>query len=76
MSGLVKIDIAESPETLKTLLLQQKTAQDRERVQALYLLKTKQVETVQHLALRFGESPDYSTTLVTSRPRLRDSKDC
>jgi hypothetical protein len=49
MSGVVKINITEDPETLQTLLSQQKTAQGVERVQALYLLKTKQVETVQHL---------------------------
>lgn len=50
MSGVVKIDITESPEWLKTLLARQKTATGKERVQALYLLRTKQVETVQHLA--------------------------
>ena len=50
MSGVVKIDIIESEEMLKTLLAAQKTAFAKERVQALYLLKTKQVETVQHLA--------------------------
>lgn len=56
MSGVVKIDITESSETLKTLLAQQKTARGKERVQALYLLKTKQVETVQHLAVVLGRN--------------------
>ncbi|MBV8887000.1 MAG: IS630 family transposase [Chroococcidiopsidaceae cyanobacterium CP_BM_RX_35] len=54
MSGIVKIEITESPETLKMLLAQQKTATGKERVQALYLLKTQQVETVQHLAVVLG----------------------
>jgi transposase len=54
MTGVVKIEIKESPETLKTLLAQQKTASGKERVQALYLLKTQQVETVEHLAVVLG----------------------
>lgn len=56
MSGVVKIDITESPETLKTLLAQQKTAAGKERVQSLYLLSTKQVETVQQLAAVLGRN--------------------
>jgi len=56
MPGRVKLNINESAETLKTLLKQQKTATGKERVQALYLLKTKQVETVQHLALVLGRN--------------------
>ena len=56
MSGVVKINITESSATLKTLLSQQKTATGKERVQALYLLKTGQVETVQHLAVVLGRN--------------------
>lgn len=56
MSGVVKISITESAETLKTLLAQQRTATSKERVQALYLLKTKQVETVQHLSVVLGRN--------------------
>lgn len=56
MSSVVKIDIKESVEELKTLLAAQTTAFGKERVQALYLLKTKQVETVQHLAAILGQS--------------------
>ena len=56
MSGVVKIDINESSETLKALLQEQKTATGKERIQALYLLKTKQVETVQHLAAVLGRN--------------------
>jgi len=56
MSGVVKIDITESPEFLNILLSQQKTATGKERVQALYLLSTKQVETVQHLTVVLGRN--------------------
>jgi transposase len=56
MSGVVKINITEAPEALQILLSQQKTARGFERVQALYLLKTKQVETVQHLAVVLGKT--------------------
>jgi transposase len=54
MSGVCKINIVESAQTLKTLLAQQKTAIGKERVQALYLLKTRQIETVQDLAVCLG----------------------
>jgi transposase len=54
MSGVVKINITESGETLKTLLAQQKTARGKERVQALYLLKTGGAETVEHIAVLLG----------------------
>jgi transposase len=54
MSGVCKINIVESAQTLKTLLAQQKTATGKERVQALYLLKTGQIETVQNLAVCLG----------------------
>ena len=56
MSGVVKINITESESNLKTLLSQQKSATGKERVQALYLLKTKQIETVQHLAVVLGRN--------------------
>jgi transposase-like protein len=56
MCGVVKIDITESVETLKTLLIQQKTAFGKERIQALYLLKSRQAETVQHLAVILGRN--------------------
>jgi uncharacterized protein (DUF2132 family) len=68
MSGVAKIDITESEEVLKTLLAAQKTAFAKERIHALYLLKTKQVETVQHLAVILGRNPPHSSTLVTLLP--------
>lgn len=54
MSGLLKINITESEEVVKKLLLDQKTAKHRERVEILYLLVTNQAETVGHLAALTG----------------------
>lgn len=54
MSGVVKINTTETANELKGLLKQQKTGSAKERIQALYLLKTQQVETVQHLAVVIG----------------------
>lgn len=56
MPRVVKIEITEEAETLKKLLVQQKDKRSFERVQALYLLKSRQVETVEHLALIIGRS--------------------
>ena len=50
MSEVLKIEISESVETLQELLTQQKTAKLQQSVQVIYWLKTKQVETVEHLA--------------------------
>ncbi len=50
MPRVVKIEITEEAETLKKLLVQQKDKRRFERVQALYLLKIQQVETVEQLA--------------------------
>ncbi|MFH7028931.1 MAG: transposase [Heteroscytonema crispum UTEX LB 1556] len=54
MSRVFSIEITESQEDLKRLLAQQKTASGKERLQALYLLKSKQVDTVQHLSVILG----------------------
>ena len=54
MSRVVKIEITEEAETLKKLLREQKDKSGFERVQVLYLLKIKQVETVGHLAVIIG----------------------
>jgi transposase len=54
MSRVVKIDITENAEELQTLLKKQHSASLKERILALYLLQTKQVETVQHLAVILG----------------------
>jgi hypothetical protein len=54
MSGVPKIEISESRETLKCLRKQQKTGLGFAKVQALYLLKIQAVETVRHLAMVLG----------------------
>ena len=54
MSRVLKLEIKETLSELKVLLRQQKTVSTKERIQALYLLKTQQVETVQHLAVVMG----------------------
>ncbi len=56
MSGVVKIEISESAETLKTLLKNAKTPQEKERVQALYWIKTKTVITVKQIAIMLGRN--------------------
>jgi transposase len=54
VSRVVKIQIVESAKTLKKLFLQEKKAETKEKIQALYLLKTTTVETVQYLATVLG----------------------
>ncbi|BAY29554.1 putative transposase [Nostoc carneum NIES-2107] len=54
MAGVTKVEIKESVQELHELLLKQKTASSRERIQALYLLKMGQVRTVQDAAMVVG----------------------
>lgn len=54
MTGVTKVEIKESVEELHELLLKQKTASSRERIQALYLLKMGQVRTIQDTAVVVG----------------------
>lgn len=54
MCRVLKLVIKETIAELQELLRQQKTGCGKERIQALYLLKTRQVETVQHLAVVLG----------------------
>jgi transposase len=54
MAGVYKLEIAESEEDLKHLLRIQKTASAKERIQLLYLLKSKQAETVESAASLLG----------------------
>ena len=56
MCRVLKVEIRETQDELQELLRQQKTGLGKERVQALYLLKTGQVETAQHLAVVLGRS--------------------
>jgi transposase len=61
MCGILKIDITESEATLKTLVQQQSSARQKERLQALYWLKSGQVSTRLELSslLGRGESTLY-----------------
>ncbi len=54
MSGVPNINVAESVEDLKSLLKQQVTSLNFAKVQSLYLLKIKEVETVRHLTVLIG----------------------
>lgn len=54
MAGVTKLEIKETVEELRQLLRKQKTGSNKERIQALYLLKMRQVKTVQHLAEVLG----------------------
>jgi uncharacterized protein (DUF2132 family) len=54
MSRVVQINIIETAETLLKLLKQTKQVEAKEKIQALYLLKTSSVETVQYLATLSG----------------------
>jgi len=54
MSGRVKLNITESTETLKTFRATKQQVGRKEYKH--YLLKTKQVETVQHLAVVLGRN--------------------
>ena len=54
MCRVLKLEIKETQAELLELLRKQKTGFGKERIQALYLLKTRQVETVQHLAVVLG----------------------
>lgn len=54
MAGVYKLEIQEDEKTLKQLLRQQRTAAGKERVQLLYLLKSKQATTIQQAARLLG----------------------
>jgi transposase len=56
MAGVYKLEIQESETDLKQLLSQQKSASGKERIQLLYLLKTKQAPTVQGAASLLGRN--------------------
>lgn len=56
MAGVYKLEIHQSEDELKQLLRQQKTGSDKERIQLLYLLKTKQAKTVQDAAALLGRN--------------------
>lgn len=54
MCRVLKLEIKETEAELESLLKQQKTASGFERIQVLYLLKTHQTSSVQHIATVLG----------------------
>lgn len=69
MSGVYHLEITESEEALKTLLREQKSATDRDRVHLLSLLKSGQVETMQEAAVWLGR---HRVTVQKWAKRYRD----
>ena len=55
MTGKLKIEIVKSVETLSKLLKSEKNPQKKERIQALYWLKTNLAETIEHLSALSGK---------------------
>ena len=55
VAGKLQIEIIESVETLSKLLKQEKNPQKKERIQALYWLKTNLAETIEHLSALSGK---------------------
>ena len=64
MSGAVKIEIRETEEELKALLRKEKDVTRHEKLQVLYWLKTKTVDSVLSAAVRRGETSYHSTKMV------------
>ena len=56
MSGVVKIEINESAETLKKLLKKASIPQNKEIIKTIYWLKTQTVETVKPIAIMWGRN--------------------
>ena len=55
MSGVVRIEIRETIEELTTLMRKEKDVWRHEKLQVLYWLKTKTVDSVLSAALRLGK---------------------
>jgi len=55
MAGILKIEIAESIDTLSNLLKQEKNTKRKERIQALFWVKTNLAESVGHLSALSGK---------------------
>jgi transposase len=56
MSGVYKLEIGESDTELKELMNAQKKVAEREKIQLLYLLKSKQAPTVKSAASLIGKN--------------------
>jgi len=64
MSGVVRIEIVETPEELKDLMRQEKDVLRHEKLQVLYWLKTQAVDSVLSAAVRRRETSYHNTKMV------------
>ena len=64
MSGFFKIKITETEAEIKAILGKGQDAHSHEKLQALYWLKTKTVETVSSIALRVEKHRTERTEMV------------
>jgi hypothetical protein len=64
MSGVVRIEIRETIEELTTLMRKEKDVLRHEKLQVLYWLKTKTVDSVLSAAVRRGETSYHNTKMV------------
>ncbi len=64
MSGVVRIEIVETPEELKDLMRQEKDVLRHEKLQVLYWLKTQAVDSVLSAAVRRGETSYHNTKMA------------
>jgi len=64
MSGVVRIEIRETIEELTTLMRKEKDILRHEKLQILYWLKTKTVDSVLSAAVRRGETSYHNTKMV------------
>ena len=64
MSGVVRIEIVETPEELKDLMRQEKDVWRHEKLQVLYWLKTQAVDSVLSAAVRRRETSYHNTKMV------------
>jgi len=55
MSGVVRIEIVETPKELKDLMRQEKDVLRHEKLQVLYWLKIQAVDSVLSAAVRLGK---------------------
>ena len=64
MSGVVRIQIRETTEELKTIMSKEKDVWRHEKLQVLYWLKTKKVDSVLSAAVRRGKTSYHNTNMV------------
>ncbi len=55
MSQILKVEISESVETLKEKLKKETNRKKQQRLQVIYWIKTKQAESIGHLAALAGK---------------------